>query len=134
MYNKKRALSLKLIKLLTEGILLAMEYLSSKQITHNFMNSTSVYISKGYLPKLGNFEYAFSKYGGEPVKQRKYTLAAEEFHFPYMAPELHRDEKQIADSSSDMYRYVEALCDFLLYTTYQIFLISISCMPSVFVN
>ena len=106
MYNMKCALSMKLIKLVTDGILLAMEYLSSKNITHNFMNSTSVYINRGFLPKLGNFEYAFSRHGGEHVTQRKYTLAAEEFHFPYMAPELHRDEKWIADNSSDMYRYV----------------------------
>lgn len=109
MYNMKRALSLKLIKLLTDGILLAMEYLSYKNITHNFINSTSVYINRGFLPKLGNFEYAFSRHGGEPVTKRKYTLAAEEFHFPYMAPELHRDEKWIAGSSSDMYRYVRTI-------------------------
>ena len=104
MYDKERALSSKLIKLLTEGILLAMEYLSVKKITHNFLNSTSVFINRGYLPKLGNFEYAHHSYGGESNK-RNYTVAAEEFHFPYMAPELHRDETAIPNSSSDMYRY-----------------------------
>ena len=102
MYDKKKALSLKLIKLVTEGILLGMQYLSAKRVTHNFINSTSVYISRGYLPKLGNFEYAHRE--GDPANSVNYTLSAEEFHFPYMAPELHRDDKTMPNIASDIYR------------------------------
>lgn len=131
MYNKKRTLSLKLVKLLIEGILLAMEYLSSKNIVHNFVNSTSVYINRGYLPKLGNFEYAFSRYDGEPIKQRKYTMTANEFHFPYIAPELHKDETQVANSSSDMYRYTKHFCIFQLMFFSRISLNLIPLVPKV---
>ena len=98
----KQKLTLMQIKKIVEKTFFAMIYLHAKNIVHSFLNSTSLYICRDWKVKLGNFEYAHK--GGEPYSKQRVSVAVEEFHFPYLAPELHSNTEAIPTKACDMYR------------------------------
>uniref|UniRef100_A0A7M5UV29 Protein kinase domain-containing protein n=1 Tax=Clytia hemisphaerica TaxID=252671 RepID=A0A7M5UV29_9CNID len=102
LYDKKKSLQTKLVKMATDGILKALVYLTTKSIIHNFINSSSVYFTRGWVAKLGNFEHALLD--GENPK-RAMSSASEKYHFPYMAPELHLYDDSLPSSASDVYSF-----------------------------
>jgi Protein tyrosine kinase. len=102
MYDLKQKLTLMQIKKIVERTFFALLFLHAKNIVHNFLNSTSLYISRDWKVKIGNFEYAHQE--EKPYYKQRVSVAVEEFHFPYLAPELHSNKETIPNRACDMYR------------------------------